>query len=175
MLRVAQQFATPLSAAGVLVPLVERRGGLSLLLTRRARQLKHHAGQVSFPGGRMEAADSTIVETALRETWEEVGVAPADVEVVGYLPTMPTVTGYAVTPIVGIFDPLTRLRLDQMEVERAFEVPLDFLMTPGNEQWSTRTVGDTRVPLAEFTYTGERIWGATAAMILTLRRKLLSK
>ena len=159
----------------MLVPLVERENGLALLLTRRARQLKHHAGQVSFPGGRMEVADRSIVDTALRETWEEVGVPPTDVQVVGYLPTMPTVTGYAVTPVVGIYDQYTRLVLDQMEVERAFEVPLDFLMTPGNERWSTRKVGHTRVPLAEFHYTGERIWGATAAMILALREKLILK
>ena len=99
------QLSGTLKPAGVLVPLIERRtDGVTVLLTERSAELKHHAGQVSFPGGRMETGDADIAATALRETHEEVGIARECVAVIGYLDTMPTITGYAVTPVVGLVD-----------------------------------------------------------------------
>lgn len=132
--------------------------------------MKHHAGQVAFPGGRMERSDRGVSDTALRETLEEVGIAPGEVAPAGYLTPMPTVTGYAVTPVVGFVAARARLTLDPVEVERAFEVPLTFLFDADNERWSTREVAGESVPLVEFAYGGERIWGATASMILQLKK-----
>ena len=159
--------------AGVLIPLIERQVGLTVLLTRRSPALKHHAGQVSFPGGRMEKADRTIRDTALRETHEEVGIEPGAVRVTGYLSPMPTITGYAVTPVVGLVEGTARLVLDPVEVQRAFEVPLAFLLEHDNVRWSGRDIDGVEVPVAEFRHSGERIWGATAAMIVNLRNILL--
>ena len=166
------QFNDGPKAAGVLVPVLERASGLSLLLTRRARALKHHAGQIAFPGGRMESDDATVLETALRETEEEVGIAPQQVRTLGFLPALPTISGYAVTPVVGIVAADARLRLDAVEVERAFEVPLEFFLDPNNERWSEREVMDAKVPLLEFHYGGERVWGATASMIMSLKKTI---
>jgi 8-oxo-dGTP pyrophosphatase MutT (NUDIX family) len=159
--------------AGVLVPLIDRPLGPTLLLTRRSSALKHHAGQVSFPGGRIEPGDRDILETALRETEEEVGVPRSLVKVVGALPTMPTITGYAVTPLVGIVSGGVRLSLDPGEVDLAFEVPLGFVLDEANERRSERTIEGVSVPLLEFDWGGERIWGATAAMIAELRSLLI--
>ena len=94
-----EKLEGPLKPAGVLVPIIERVEGLSVLLTQRASHLKHHAGQVSFPGGSMEEHDDDVRATALRETQEEVGISPHEVDVIGYLKTMPTITGFAVTPV----------------------------------------------------------------------------
>ena len=115
-----------LRAAGVLVPLMQR-DELTVLLTRRSAALKHHAAQVSFPGGRIEPDDADIAATALRETREEVGIQQQHIDVAGYLPPMPTVTGYAVTPVVGLIAPDAELVIDRSEVEYAFEVPLAWL------------------------------------------------
>lgn len=167
--------ASGLTPAGVLIPIIEHGDGNTVLLTQRSAALKHHAGQVSFPGGRMEASDANVVSTALRETHEEVGIAPQSVSVAGYLPTMPTITGYAVTPVVGFVENHTPLNIDHAEVEYTFEVPLAFLFDPGNDVAVERDVFGKMVPLLEFQWENERIWGATAYMILTLRKLLLNK
>ena len=166
------RFDRPLTPAAVLIPIVERRAGPAVLLTRRSSQLRHHAGQVSFPGGSMESADPDIRHTALRETHEEVGIEPGLISVAGYLPAMPTITGFAVTPIVGLLSGDVRLTLDTREVDDAFEVPLPFFMDRANETWDQRLIDDTPVPVVEFRYGGQRIWGATASMVLALRRVL---
>jgi len=162
-----------LRPAGVLIPLIDRAGALSVLLTERAADLRHHAGQVSFPGGGMEAEDKDIQATALREAWEEVGIHPDQVEIAGFLAPTPTVTGFAVTPVVGFVAPSFKLRLDPVEVARAFEVPLGFLMDQRNEEHSEREFGGLRIPVVSFHYGAHRIWGATAGMLLALRRLLL--
>jgi 8-oxo-dGTP pyrophosphatase MutT (NUDIX family) len=167
------RLGAALTPAGVLVPIIERPGALSVLLTRRADHLKHHAGQVSFPGGRMEPGDADIVATALRETHEEVGIRPWQIEVAGCLAPMPTITGYAVTPVVGLVAVDVELALDRAEVELAFEVPLAFLLDPANEVRSVREIDGIAVPLVEFHHGGERIWGATASMIVSLRQYLV--
>ncbi len=162
-----------LAPAGVLIPVIEHASGATILLTQRAADLKHHAGQVSFPGGRMESSDADIVATALRETHEEVGISPNRVSVAGYLRTMPTITGYAVTPVVGFVPSETVLQVNHGEVEYTFEVPLTYLLDASNDISVERKVFDRTVTMTEFCWEDERIWGATAYMILAFRKLLL--
>jgi len=169
-----RKLISNLTPAGVLIPLIERDQGLSVLLTERAADLKHHAGQISFPGGRMEHSDADIRATALRETREEVGIEAHQVEVAGYLDPAPTVTGYAVTPVVGLVDAKISLSLDRKEVAEAFEVPLSFLMESRNQRLSSRDFEGVRVPVVEFRYRQWRIWGATASILLSLREEIIS-
>ena len=169
-----EQLSGHLKPAGVLVPVIERGNELTILLTQRAAELKHHAGQVSFPGGRMEDHDENVEATALRETHEEVGIAPHDVSVVGYLRAMPTITGYAVTPVVGLISGDTELAIDHSEVEYTFEVPLHFFLDAANDIRKMREFHGREVPMIEFSWEGERIWGATAYIILELRKILLN-
>ena len=124
--------------AAVLVPIVDRLEGLTVLLTRRTAHLASHAGQISFPGGRIEPDDLDPESAALRETEEEVGLGRDFVELAGRLDTYQTRTGYEITPVVGLVSPAFRLRLDPHEVAAAFEVPLDFLLDPTNHQRSHR-------------------------------------
>jgi len=170
-----EQLSGSLTPAGVLVPIVQRSAGLSVLLTRRSAALKHHAGQVSFPGGQMEEQDASVEETALRETYEEVGIAARHIAVLGYLQTMPTITGYAVTPVVGMVAAAAVVAIDHAEVEYTFEVPLSFLLDTGNAVRTDWETPDRKVPMVEFHWAGERIWGATAFMILSLRKKIINQ
>ena len=161
------QLNATLTPAGVLIPIFQREdAGLTVMLTQRSAELKHHAGQISFPGGRMEDADNDIAHTALRETHEEVGIPSEQVTVVGYLPPMPTITGYAVTPIVGLVDSRAEAIADRSEVEFAFEVPLSFLLESANRQVVERDLHGKMVPMVEYHYAEHRIWGATAMMII---------
>ena len=161
-----------LKPAGVLIPIIEHADSLSVLLTQRSSELMHHAGQVSFPGGSMESADADITQTALRETHEEVGIRPEQVDVAGYLPPMLTVTGFAVTPIVGLVEADISLTLDEREVEFAFEVPLSFLLDDKNQRSSQRELRGVIVPIIEFNYERRRIWGATANILVEFRNIL---
>jgi 8-oxo-dGTP pyrophosphatase MutT (NUDIX family) len=167
-----QQLAGDLKPAGVLVPVFERKSGLTVLLTRRSVALKYHAGQISFPGGRMEEGDADITATALRETHEEVGIAPEHVSVLGYLAAMPTVTGFAVTPVVGVIASGVPVRVDRSEVDYAFEVPLSYLLNKNNARAADREINGHMVPIMEFQFERHRIWGATAHMLLKLREIL---
>ncbi len=162
-----------LAAAAVLIPIIHRQESLSVLLTERSPDLNHHAGQISFPGGRMDPDDADIRATALRETQEEVGIDPADIEIVGYLDPNPTVTGYAVTPVVALVELRQELVIDPVEVKSAFEVPLPFLLDEDNQEHSEREFAGVMVPIAEFNYGRYRIWGATAGMLIELRNVLL--
>jgi 8-oxo-dGTP pyrophosphatase MutT (NUDIX family) len=169
------QLMATLTPAGVLIPVMQRMSNLSVLLTQRSADLKHHAGQVSFPGGRMEAHDDDVRGAALRETHEEVGIEPRHVSVIGYLGAMPTITGYAVTPVVGLVSAAAELVIDRTEVEYAFEVPLEFLLDARNDHWVEREFQGRLFPLVEFHYEDQRIWGATAQMILIFRKVLKNK
>jgi 8-oxo-dGTP pyrophosphatase MutT (NUDIX family) len=169
-----ERLSQALQPAGVLIPVIERLAGLSVLLTQRSADLKHHAGQVSFPGGRLEDHDRDVVQAALRETHEEVGIPPQSVAIIGYLPPMPTITGYAVTPVVGLLPGDVSLRLDRTEVEYAFEVPLAFLLDSRNQRAMQREYRGRRIPTVEFHYEGERIWGATAHMLVEFRKIILN-
>lgn len=170
-----ERLDVPLKPAGVLVPIMQRRGGPTILLTQRAAHLKHHAAQASFPGGRMEAHDENVLATALRETQEEVGIEPRHVDVIGYLRSMPTITGFAVTPVVGLVDDAAELVIDRTEVDYAFEVPLDFLLDESSDRLADREWQGKRFRLREFHYEGERVWGATAYMLLAFRQFVLNK
>jgi 8-oxo-dGTP pyrophosphatase MutT (NUDIX family) len=161
--------ATP---AAVLVPVVNRPDGLTLLLTQRSAGLPDHPGQISFPGGRVELDDLTLAHAALREATEEVGLAPDRVEVLGELATYETVTGYRVTPIVGWVEPPIELTTDPIEVAEAFEVPLAFVLDPANQQRHFRMLGELRRDFWAIPYRDRYIWGATAAMLLILDRTL---
>ncbi len=158
-------FDDPLVPAAVLVPLVERADGLQVLLTRRTDHLHDHPGQISFPGGRVEPEDSDAVATALREAEEEVGLRPEQVELAGYLPPHAVVTGFAITPVVGIVTADIELELDRFEVAEAFEVPLAFFLEPANWRRHERIVRGQRLQLAEFHFEQRRIWGATAQIL----------
>ena len=164
-----------LTPAGVLIPLIERSDGPAVLLTQRSAALTHHAGQISFPGGRMEESDADIKATALRETHEEVGIEPQHVSVFGCLDAMPTITGYAVTAVVGAVSAQAELRIDRSEVEAVFEVPLEFLVDKRNAKAGEREYMGRLLPVVEFHYAGHRIWGATAHMILQLRNIILKE
>lgn len=171
--RMRERLTVSLKPAGVLIPVIERSGAdLSLLLTQRSAELKTHAGQVSFPGGRMEESDADIAATALRETEEEIGIRRAGVAVVGYLDPMPTITGYAVTPVIGLVEDGFRLKIDRTEVEEAFEVPLAFLLDPNNRRLADRDYQGSRFKMVEYRYEGRRIWGATAFIIEMFLSKL---
>ncbi len=165
----AASLAEELTPAGVLIPMLERKTGITVLLTERSAELRHHAGQIAFPGGRMEPDDADVTATALRETEEEVGIPAGRVRVSGFLPPMPTITGYAVTPVVGLLKTPLSLVIDRGEVSSAFEVPLDFLLDPGNEQRGTRQYQGREIPVVEYRFERHRIWGATAHMIQQLR------
>jgi 8-oxo-dGTP pyrophosphatase MutT (NUDIX family) len=157
-----------LRPAAVLVPVVSREAGLTILLTQRTDHLYDHAGQISFPGGRSEAHDESPAATALRETFEEIGLPHSHVEVLGVLPEYTTVTGYRVTPVVGLVSSPPILSLDTFEVAEAFEVPLTFFLDPGNHQRNTlQYQGRTRHYYA-MPYGQRYIWGATAGMLMNL-------
>jgi 8-oxo-dGTP pyrophosphatase MutT (NUDIX family) len=156
----------------VLVPLVNRPEGLQVLLTQRTAHLTDHAGQISFPGGRAEEADTSLAATALRETEEEVGLPSAAVQILGRLANYETVTGYRVTPVVGWVEPPITLKPDPFEVADVFEVPLDFLLTPAHQQRHFRMLGDVRRDYWAIPWRDRYIWGATAAMLVILDRTL---
>jgi 8-oxo-dGTP pyrophosphatase MutT (NUDIX family) len=157
-----------LRPAAVLVPVVRRDAGLTILFTRRTDHLYDHAGQISFPGGRTEAHDESPAATALRETFEEIGLPESRVEVLGSLSEYTTVTGYHVTPVVGLVNPPLTLSLDAFEVAEAFEVPLTFFLDPSNHQRNTlQYQGRTRHYYA-MPFEMRYIWGATAGMLMNL-------
>lgn len=153
--------------AAVLVPLVRRESGLTVLLTQRTAHLSHHAGQVSFPGGRLEHGEAPIT-AALRETGEEIGLAADQVEILGWLDDYVTGTGFRIHPLVGAVTPPLDLVPDPFEVADIFEVPLSFILDRANHQSCVRVVEGRERPYYAIPY-GERfIWGATAGMLINL-------
>jgi len=160
--------------AAVLIPVVLRASGETVLLTRRTAHLRDHAGQIGFPGGRCEAGDVTPEATALREAYEEVGLLPVQCEVLGRLADYRTGTGFSVTPVVALVQPPLNLRLDDFEVAEVFEPPLEFLLDARHRQRSYLEVdGQWReywaIPWREYF-----IWGATAGMLVALADFLAS-
>ncbi|MDY7538580.1 CoA pyrophosphatase [Undibacterium sp. RTI2.1] len=161
---------TSFKPASVLIPLVMRDQGLTLLLTHRAAHLNDHAGQISFPGGRCEDSDGSVVETALREAEEEVGLHRKHVDVIGILPEYLTGTGYQVTPVVALIQPPFELKIDSSEVASLFEVPLSFLMDGQNYQRRAFDLpnGQGQRVFYAIPYQQHFIWGATAGMLRNL-------
>lgn len=167
-----RDLVSPLPApkpAAVLVPLIERVDHLSILLTKRTHALSTHAGQIAFPGGRIDAEDASPMHAALRETHEEVGVAPQQVEIIGELDEYRTGTGYVITPMVGFLDPAHQLLPNPQEVADVFEVPLPYLLDPSNMETHSKEFRGIRRHFYAMPYEGYYIWGATAAMLVNLR------
>jgi 8-oxo-dGTP pyrophosphatase MutT (NUDIX family) len=162
-------------AAAVLVPIVNRPSGLTVLLTQRTAHLRDHAGQVSFPGGCCEPADASPVATALRESHEEVGIAPDQVEILASLPDYFTSTGYRVTPVVGLVIPPLNLHLDDFEVAEVFEPPLEFLLDPASYHQHALERDGTVHHYWAVPWQGHFIWGATAGMLVNLRQCLFAQ
>lgn len=159
--------------AAVLVPLVERPEGFTVLLTQRTAHLEHHAGQISFPGGRAEDHDRGPVETALREAEEEIGLHRRHVrEIAGFLDLYQTVTGFLVTPVVGFVEPPFELTLDAFEVAEAFEVPLKFVLDPRHHEYRGMYYKGQQRRYYVIPYQNRFIWGATAAMLVGFARRL---
>ena len=159
--------------AAVLVPVVMRETGPTMLLTQRTAHLRDHGGQVSFPGGRCEADDASPEATALREAEEEVGLLASQVEILGRLPEYRTGTGFVITPVVGLVTPPLNLKLDDFEVAEVFEPPLEFLLDRTNHQRQSIEVRGARHEYWAMPWQGYFIWGATAGMLVTLQRFLL--
>lgn len=156
--------------ASVLIPIVLRADGPTLLFTQRTAHLTSHPGQVSFPGGRSEAIDATVIETALRETEEEIGLHRRHIEVIGVLPEYLTATGYRVTPVVGLVTPPFLLAPDAVEVDEIFEVPLAYLMNGAHHERRIVSLPDNSGNRTFYAMVYDRflIWGATAGMLRNL-------
>ena len=165
-----------LTPAAVLVPLVERDEGLTVMLTKRTAHLAHHPGQISFPGGRLEPEDQGDLTTcALRETEEETGLDRRLVRLLGRLDDYVTGTGFVITPLVGVIDPPFTLAPDSFEVAEVFEVPLAFVLDQTNHELQSREVRGFQRPFWALTWQDRLIWGATAGILVNLSEVLASR
>lgn len=163
-----RESAGKVTKAAVLIPLLIKEKGLSVLLTQRTNHLRDHAGQISFPGGRMDPEDQSTNDTALRESQEEIGLDPKRVEIIGHLPQYLTVSGYSVTPVVGLVQAQSEYVLDEFEVADVFVVPLSFLLDPANHQfrlWQSEQGGRRFYSMP---YENRFICGSTAGMLRNL-------
>lgn len=168
----AEPATEVLRPASVLIPIIMRAEELTVLFTRRTAHLRHHSGQISFPGGRAEPQDPNPESTALRETAEEIGLDSRHVEVVGRLGEYHTGTGYRITPVIGLVTPPFEVSPDTYEVDEIFEVPFSFLLDPENHLLQSREIrGEVRSFFA-IPYGRHYIWGATAGLLVNLYRHL---
>ncbi|HEX8578496.1 MAG TPA: CoA pyrophosphatase [Allosphingosinicella sp.] len=161
----------PVAAAAVLVAVVDRPEP-TVILTERPTTMRKHPGQISFPGGRIDPGDSGPVEAALREAEEEIGLPPAEVEVIGTADLYRTITGFEVTPVIGVVPPDLPLVAAPGEVADMFEAPLRFLLDPARQEARTVHFRGAQRSYFEINWQGRRIWGATAAMLVNLSRRL---
>lgn len=158
--------------AAVLVPLIERKDGLNVILTRRSQHLPDHKGQIAFPGGRIDATDAGPRDAALREAEEEIALTRDRVEVLGELDTYVTRTGYQIHPFVGLVRPPVTLVPEPLEVDEIFEVPLGFILRPGSRQTHSRLWQGATRHFYVYPYQDYYIWGATAGMLNNLSELL---
>lgn len=160
--------------ASVLIPLVKNNTGQQwdVILTRRAKHLKHHPGEISFPGGRFENGDLDLQVTAKRETFEEIGIEAQKIEIIGRLPQQNTISQYKVTPYIGIVDPDYKITIDKNEVDEAFLVPLSFALDKQNHQRIDKRIKNQSYSYYVIQYNDYNIWGATARMLLNLSHRL---
>jgi len=161
----------PIKPAAVLVPIVERNEPM-VLLTQRTAHLKDHAGQISFPGGKIEASDKSPAAAAVREAFEEIGLESHLIEPIGYLDLYMTTLGYRIVPTIARVEPVFRLRLNRQEVDDAFEVPLNFLMTPENHKLHSRDWNGLTRTFYAMPYGERYIWGATAGILRNLYERV---
>ncbi|HZP21007.1 MAG TPA: CoA pyrophosphatase [Bauldia sp.] len=160
--------------AAVLIPAIAREPEATILLTQRTPHLRSHAGQIAFPGGKIDAADASAGAAALREAEEEIGLAPDKVRLIGYLEPYLTRTGYRIVPVLGRVDPSFALNLNVHEVEDAFEVPLSYLMTPANHRRGSRLhLGKNRL-FYEMPFENRYIWGVTAGILRALYERVFA-
>lgn len=169
---IALQEGTRVTEAAVLVPLVNRAGRVQVLFTQRTPHLDDHASQISFPGGRVEAGDAGREETALRETEEEIGLARANVALLGRLPQYEIPSGFRITPVVGWIEPPFTLKPDPFEVAEVFEAPLEHFLHGANYQRREYRLRGRHRHYMAIPYEGRYIWGATAGMLYCLYRML---
>ncbi len=160
--------------AAVLIPIVERRDGLMLVLTKRREQMRSHAGQVAFPGGKIDPEDASPEAAALREAQEEIGLDPAHAEVLGRMPDYYTGSGYCIAPVVALIDSGTQFTANEAEVDYVFETPLAFLLDTANHRTGSREWEGKRRFYLEMPYGEHYIWGVTAGIIRVFRDRLLS-
>lgn len=172
--RIRQRVAAskPLKQAAVLIPLVPRDNSFNVVFTRRARHLKHHPGQIAFPGGRYEPQDVDLIETAIRETKEETGILCNRSRILGQLPSLPTISGYLVTPYLSTIPENYRPALDPNEVDDLFEVPIRYLLNPVNMRTERVIINGIKHHIYAIPYNNYSIWGATAQMIKLLSKQL---
>jgi 8-oxo-dGTP pyrophosphatase MutT (NUDIX family) len=157
-----------LQPAAVLVPVVDHPDGPRLLLTERAGHLRRHAGQISFPGGRLEPGDADVAAAALRETEEETGISAQFVKPLGFLSDHVVQTGYRITPVVALVQPGFALIPDRAEVADVFVVPLRVVLDAGSYRRQRRALRDIELDLWELPYAGRNVWGATAGILVHL-------
>jgi len=167
-----EELALGITPAAVLVAVVDRPSP-TIILTLRPETMRQHPGQVSFPGGRIDPGDDGPIAAALREAEEEIGLPPSAVEVIGIADIYRTVTGFEVTPVVGVVPPGLPITPHPGEVADVFEAPLDFLLDPSNQLQREAMFRGKMRTYYEIPYQGRQIWGATAAMIVNLSRRLV--
>lgn len=162
----------PLPAA-VLVPVIAR-APLTMLLTQRTDHLPAHAGQIAFPGGKIDGGDASVIATAMREAEEEIGLSPDHIEPLGFLDAYRTVTGYRITPVVALVSAAYSLKINHQEVANVFEVPLAFLMDARNYRKDTRIYRGRERSYYAVPYGERYIWGATAGILKNMRERFIS-
>ena len=167
-----EDVGKPGRPAAVLVPIVARAEGATVLLTKRAARLRQHSGQIAFPGGKIDPQDESPVAAALREAWEEIGLHARHVEPLGYLDIYATGTGFRIFPLLAIVRPPFELTINPDEVDDVFEVPVRFLMDPANHQLHTREAEAGARRFHAMPWEGRFIWGATAGMLKNLHARL---
>ncbi|TQV84556.1 NUDIX hydrolase [Aliikangiella coralliicola] len=163
-----------LKCAAVLMPIVKNShsGDWEVIFTRRAEHLKHHPGQISFPGGGYEVQDDGLGDTAIRETFEEIGISPKQIQLIGRLPQQQTISQYNVTPYVGIIDPDYQLAIDDNEVAEVFTAPFSFVTDQTNQKKVEETIKGKQYSFYVIQYKHYNIWGATAKILVNFTRRL---
>ncbi|ENM5854752.1 CoA pyrophosphatase [Vibrio mimicus] len=174
LLRVAHLTPDSLRKASVLIGVVERQQGLQVILTKRAAHLRHHPGQISFPGGKYEESDHSLQQTAKREAREEIGISEEKIHIVGQLPELVTVSQFAVTPILAFVESDYQIQLDHNEVDEVFEVPISFLLDRKKLHTGTFQLKNHRHRVFAIPYKQHFIWGMTAQIIQSLQKQFIN-
>jgi 8-oxo-dGTP pyrophosphatase MutT (NUDIX family) len=169
--RITQRSPAALRKAAVLIGLIQRESGLSVILTKRASHLRHHPGQIAFPGGKVEDDDASLYHTAVREAHEEIGLNPVHVTLIGQLAPLPTISGYQVTPILASVNPSATYVIDRNEVDEVFEVPLDTLLYKENLIQFNFLINAQPHPVFALPFQNHLIWGMTGQIIEAMSRK----
>jgi len=168
-----KKYTNKLIQASVMVLFLYANNTVSLLLTKRSEKLNDHAGEICFPGGRWAPEDKSLTYTAFRETHEEIGVNKERIEVIGFLKSIPTLTGYLIHPVVGVLDSDSSIAIDPSEVDSYFLAPLSFFLDTNNKKKKLHHIKSIKIPVYEYQFEDYRIWGATAAIISSLCKTLI--